>query len=139
MGPVVITLLALGLGVAGVSWTVSRPIPCAFANYNLASAVICVVLDHAVGADQWIDPFSFLDVFAFSTALLVAMDRTRRWALLLALGYGLQIVLHIARAGEFIPEHGVYRPGLNVGWGIQEAAILWGLYLAPLRPRGLPV
>lgn len=139
MGPVVVILSALAFLVAGLSMIASRPIPRAFALYNLANAVICVILDHTVGADVWIDPFSFLDAFAFSAALLLATDKTRRWAFWLALGLGAQITLHLARSADLIPEHGVYRPGLNICWIVQEFALLWGIYLAPLRPRGCPV
>lgn len=139
MGAVVVLLSSLALLVAGLSLIIPRPVPRAFALYNLANTVICVVLDHTVSADRWIDPFSFLDAFAFAAAMLVASDKTRRWAFFLALGLALQIGLHFARAADYIPEHGVYRPGLNIGWVGQELAILWGLYLAPLRPRGCPV
>lgn len=139
MGPVVVILSALAFLVAGLSMIASRPIPRAFALYNLANAIICVVLDHTVAADTWIDPFSFMDAFAFSAALSLTWDKGRRWAWFLALGLGAQIALHLARASDLIPEHGFYRPGLNVAWTVQELAILWGIYLAPVPRRGDPV
>jgi hypothetical protein len=139
VGPVVVVLSSLALVVAGLSWMVPRTIPRAFATYCLGNTIICVILDHTVGAEVWIDPFSFLDVFAFAAALLVGVDRTRRWALVLALALGLQVALHLARAADLIPEHGVYRPGLNVGFTLGEFAILWGVFVAPSRPRGYSV